>query len=55
MEKIKLIVDLTLARIEILKMKANIHDWSCYVPEEVKEQLEKTLIEIDQKIKELNQ
>jgi hypothetical protein len=55
MEKIKLKIDLIKARIDILKLKANDHDWACYVPEDVKDQLEKTLVEIDQKLKELEE
>ena len=40
-------LQLILARIEILKLKANNHDWQCYVPKDVKEQLENTLLEIN--------
>jgi hypothetical protein len=40
-------VQLILARVEILKMKANDHDWQCYVPADVKAQLEATLAEIN--------
>lgn len=40
-------VQLVLARVEILKLKANDHDWSCYVPDDVKVQLEQELLNID--------
>jgi len=39
-------VNLVLSRIEILKLKADHYNWHCYVPDEVKEQLEDTLLMI---------
>lgn len=42
-DKIKLV----LARVEILKIKADDYTWSCYVPDNVKKQLEESLKEID--------
>lgn len=54
MEKISLKVELIKARVDILKLKANDHDWSCYVPDDVKDSLEKTLVEIDAHLKELD-
>lgn len=44
-------IQLITAQVEILKLKANIHDWSCYVPEPVKQELEATLVEIGQMLK----
>lgn len=41
---------LIMARIEILKLKANSYDWSCHVPDHVKEQLEETLDEINREL-----
>lgn len=52
-ETMKLRIDLVKARLDILKLKANDHDWSCYVPSDVKISLEKTLVEIDEALKEL--
>jgi hypothetical protein len=52
-EEIRLIVDLTLARVEILKLKANDHDWAVYVPDETKKQLLDTLDNIDKMLAEL--
>lgn len=40
-------VQLILARVEILKLKADDHTWQCYVPENVKYQIDKTLMDID--------
>lgn len=47
-------ISLVLARVEILKLKANDHDWQCYVAKDVRESLEGSLIEIDKELKELN-
>jgi hypothetical protein len=46
----KLIVDLSLAQVEILKLKANDHDWSVYVPDDTKLALEKTLASIEDQL-----
>ncbi len=40
-------VQLLLAKIEILKLKADDYNWQCHVPENVKKQLEETLLKID--------
>lgn len=40
-------IQLVLARVEILKLKADHHNWSCYVPQDVKDQVEETLTEIN--------
>lgn len=52
-DKLTLKVELVKARVDILKLKANQYEWSCFVPDDVKESLEKTLVEIDQHLKEL--
>ena len=46
--KIKLI----LAKVEILKLKANDYDWQCYVPDPIKQQLEQALADIDKMLEE---
>lgn len=46
-EEVKLIVDLTLAKVEILKLKADDYAWQCHVDEETKKQLLDTLDEIN--------
>lgn len=51
--KIQLKIDLIKARIDILKLKSNDHDWACYVPDNVKSQLEQTLVEIDKELEKL--
>lgn len=55
MEKIRLQIDLIKARVDILKLKANDHDWACYVPDDVKDKLNQTLLDIDEKLKQLEQ
>ena len=55
MEKMKLKIDLIKARVDILKLKADQYEWSCFIPDDVKDSLEETLIEIDEKLKELTQ
>lgn len=47
LEKAKLI----LAKVEILKLKADAYSWQCHTPNDVKEQLEQTLREIDELLK----
>lgn len=44
-------VGLILAKVEILKLKADDYNWQCHVPKEVKDQLEKILSEIDELLK----
>ena len=41
---------LILARVEILKLMANDHDWQCYVSDDIKTQIVNTLKEIDKRI-----
>lgn len=53
LNKVQFRVDLIKARVDILKLKANDHDWSCYVPDSVKSQLEQTLVEIDKELEKL--
>ncbi len=53
-EQIKLIVDLTMAKVEILKLKADSYTWS-YVDVETKATLEKTLVSIDSQLSALHQ
>lgn len=47
-ERIKLLVELTSAKISILKMKADPHGTWRWVDEETELQLENTLVEIDE-------
>lgn len=51
--KAKLIVDLTLAKVEILKLKADDHNWSCYVDEQTKIQIEEALASINEQLQQL--
>lgn len=44
-------LDLIKARIEILKLKADDCNWQSYVPKDVKEQLEETLVFINSQLK----
>lgn len=46
MSDIRLRVDLIMAQVELLKLKANDHDWAVYVPDDVKIIVNKTLDEI---------
>jgi hypothetical protein len=39
--------NLILAKVEILKLKANDYAWQCETPQKVKEELNKTLTEIN--------
>ena len=48
LDKIKLLVDLTKTKVDILKLKADDYTWSCHVDKNTKEILEKTLIEINE-------
>lgn len=52
-EKIKLLVDLTKAKVDILKLKADDYTWACHVDEATKTQLLNTLKDIDKLISEL--
>lgn len=47
-------VDLIRAKIDILKLKANDHDWCCYVPDDVKKSLNATLAEINKELEAIN-
>lgn len=49
-EKIKLIVDLTIAKVDILKLKADPYNWHSFVDADTKRQLEKTLDDINDNI-----
>lgn len=51
----KMKIDLIKTKVEILKLKANDHDWCCYVPKEVKQQLEEVLIDIDEELKKIKE
>lgn len=44
---IKTKMDMLKMKVDILKLKANDHDWSCYVPQDVKNELEGALSEIN--------
>ena len=46
-EKIKLVVDLTLAKVEILRLKADDYNWQCNINEEGRKQLLSALDDID--------
>lgn len=50
-EKIKTIVSLVLAKVEILKMKYDHYTWNALTDKETRAQLEETLIEIDNNLK----
>lgn len=52
-EQIKTLVSLTLAKIEILKMKADFYTWSAHVDDDTKKRLEKALLAIDKIIEQL--
>ena len=53
-KRLELIVNLTIAKVEILKMQADDYNWQVHVPENSKEQLIKTLEEIDEQLLSLN-
>lgn len=46
MANIRLRVDLIMAQTELIKLKANDHDWAVYVPDDVKLIVNETLEEI---------
>ena len=52
-DKIKLIVDLTMAKVSILKMKADDYEWACHVDKDTKEQLLMALTDIDIQLAQL--
>ena len=52
-ERSKMIVDLTIAKIEILKLKADDYNWSCYTDDETRELLLQTLDDITLMLKDL--
>ena len=41
-------ISLILAKVEILKLKADDYAWQCHVPKDVRDELEKALIEIEE-------
>lgn len=45
-------IQLLRMKIDILKLKADDHDWQCYVPDNVKLELENALVEIDKALEE---
>lgn len=49
-EKIKIIVELTKAKVDILKLKADDYTWACHVDKDTKDQLEETLIDINEQL-----
>jgi len=53
LKNIKLIVELTKAKIEILKLKADDYTWQCHVDSNTKDMLEKTLKDIDVQIESM--
>jgi len=53
MEDDEKLIRLVLAKVEILKLKANHYEWSCMVPDDVKEQLHDAESRIDTQIREL--
>jgi len=53
MSDIKTIVDLTLAKIEILKMKADDYTWQCHIDKNTREKLNATLIKIDSLLEQI--
>lgn len=54
LDKIKIITDLTLAKVSILKLKADEYTWNCFVNEVTKKQLLDILIDIDKQLLEIN-
>ena len=52
-ERIKLMVDLVKAQVDILKLQANDHDWACYVPDDTKKALNEALVMINTALKGL--
>lgn len=46
--KIKLVVELTKAKVDILKLKADSYQWSCFVDEDTKTVINETLMDIDE-------
>lgn len=52
-EKIKLIVDLTLAKVSILELKADDYKWQVFVDKDTQEKLLKTVSDIDFILKSL--
>lgn len=47
-DTIKLIVDLTMAKIDILKLKADAYNWQCHTDADTKEKLLEALESIDE-------
>jgi hypothetical protein len=46
-QDIKMLIDLTLARVEILKLKADDYNWQCHTDNDAKEKIEDALLLID--------
>lgn len=47
---VRLKVDLIMAQVELIKLKANDHDWAVYVPDDTKKLVKATLVEITQEL-----
>lgn len=52
-DRIKLVVDLTLAKAQILRLKADDYQWNCHVDETTRAQLLDTVVEIDAMLNDL--
>ena len=52
-ETIKIVVDLTKAKVDILRLKADDYTWACHVDADTKAQLEATLMDINSQLAEL--
>ncbi len=52
-DKIKLVVDLTKAKLDILKLKADHYSWTCHVDGDTKQQLINLKDDIDIQLREL--
>ena len=55
LDKIKILVDLTLAKVDILKLKADDYAWACHVDDNTKKQLGKTLVDINKTLSEMQE
>ena len=53
METIGLVVELTKAKVDILRLKADGYSWSLIVDDDTKMQLEETLVDINAQLAEL--
>lgn len=52
-EKAKLVAELTVAKIGILRLKADGYNWQCHTDEEIKDQLESALASINEQLEKL--